>query len=108
MPYRPKLTVFDEESAKFELFLKAHEIKQINQVLRQVMRLPKAARERWLRECGEFVAEGFDSFIDESNEVLDGLQLDSESMILSKDLVVTLRESLNMVHGILQEPELES
>ena len=109
MPSKSTVAVITDDSSKFELYLKTREIKQIYKTLRKIMLMPKLEREAWLDEHGSVVAQGFDNFIDSSNVALDNLSLDTETLELSRDLVLHLRDSLTMVHGfLLEEPELES
>lgn len=104
-----KRKLHSDESAKFKLFLRTREIQQITQALHQVLRLPKEQRDTWVAENGEFLAEEFESFIDSSSMTFEGLVLDDETLELSRDLVLSLREALSTVQGMLHSSEeLES
>jgi hypothetical protein len=90
-------------STKFNLFLKTHQIKQVSDTLQHVMLLPKRKRQSWIREHGELVHQAFDNLVDDSNNLLDNLQLDEETLELSQELVVSLRDAMNLVENILYD-----
>lgn len=97
--------VITNNPAKFSLFLKAREIKQIGKALDYIMLLPKAQRDKWVEEHGEFMNDAFNDFIDSSSETFDAdsTQFDDEMVALSQDLVVSLQETFNRVHKILSD-----
>lgn len=92
-------------STKFNLFLKAHEMKQVEELLRQVMMLPKKERKQWVKENGALMHEAYELFIEDSSLTLEEMNFDSESLELSKELVTALRDTSNIVQGILSEKQ---
>lgn len=92
-------------SGKFNLYLKTRELKAIEEVVRQVLILPKQERLAWVDTNGDWLQDAFDAFIQDSNLTLEEVALDEETMELSKKLVVSLRDTMTMVNGILIENE---
>lgn len=104
-----RLTDTVTNPTKFNLYLKTHEINEIQKVLRHVMLMPPKNRVDWVTENGEIIQAAFDSFIDDSNNVLDDMSLDDEALELSHELIISLKNTLAIVESILgNEPTLES
>lgn len=93
------------DPAKFSLYLKTREIKEIGKALEHIMLMPKDLRDQWVEEHGEFMNDAFNDFIDSSSATFDAddTQFDDEMMELSQDLVFSLQETFNNVHKILSE-----
>lgn len=108
MPVKPMFTHSDSStnSTKFSLFLKTRELQQIAHSLRTLLLKSKSERAIWMEEYGEFLHEAFDAYIDDSNLILNGISFDEESLALSQELVLTLRDAITMVENILDESEL--
>jgi hypothetical protein len=92
-------------STKFNLYLKTHEIREIQKVLRHVLLLPPKRRLNWVEENGQIIQAAFDSFIDDSNLVLEDMMLDDEALELSHELVTSLKNALAIVENILTEEQ---
>lgn len=90
-------------AVKFSLYVKAHEIKQLDASLRQVLLMSNRDRQTWLNEHEEFVNELLETFVNDSTLALDGLQLDTEALQLSIDFVTNLRDVMNTLRGILND-----
>lgn len=90
-------------SVKFTLYLKAHELKQISRVLEDVLKMPPKKRRAWADENGDFVNKALDTIVQESNATLSDLSFDDETLQLSKDLIVSLRDTVDMFHGLLYQ-----
>lgn len=90
-------------SVKFTLYLKAHELKELSKVLEGVLQLPEKKRQAWAKENGDFVNKALDSIVQESNATLSELSFDDETLQLSKDLIVSLRDTVDMFHGLLYQ-----
>ncbi len=88
-------------SVKFTLYLKAHELQEISKVLERVARMPERKRKAWAEEHGDFINRALDSIVQESNATLSDLSFDDETLQLSKDLIVSLRDTVDMFHGLL-------
>lgn len=89
------------QATKFNLYLKTHEMRELARVLQKIAKLPKKERLAWAREHAEIVQSAVDFFVEESNATLSELSLDAEVMELSKELVVSLRDAVDMAQGIL-------
>ncbi|MEX0895864.1 MAG: hypothetical protein WDZ94_02905 [Patescibacteria group bacterium] len=92
-------------STKFNLYLKTRELKAVSEVVRQVLILPKLERQSWVEEHGDWLQDAFDTCLQESNLTLEEISLDEETMELSQELVISLRDTMSMVNGILIESE---
>lgn len=90
-------------SVKFGLYVKTHEMKQLERSLKQILLLPKHERDLWLSDHEGYVDELLESFVNDSAYALDGLQLDAEAMQLSVEFVTSLRDIMNTLRGILEE-----
>ncbi len=90
-------------SVKFTLYLKAHELKEISKVLEGVLSMPNKKRRAWADENSEIINKALDSIVQESNATLSELSFDDETLQLSKDLIVSLRDTVDMFHGLLYE-----
>lgn len=108
--YSPKfISKGSTGSTKFDLYLKSRELKELSRVLEQVLLLPQEQRFEWVEENGELVSEAVDGFIQDSSSALDGISLDPETMELSKELVLSLRDTMDIIQGILfDRPKLTS
>ena len=80
-------------------------MKQIEEVLRGVIILPEPERQAWVVENGALMSAAFESFIEDSNLTLEEMNFDMESLELSKELVTSLRDTMNIVQGILSEKQ---
>ncbi len=94
-----------DSSPKFRLFLKNREIQEIKSVLSHVLHMPGTQRSEWIEEYGEFVNQAFDALVDDSNLVLDELPFDDEVLLLSHELVTSLRDALQLMEGILGDQQ---
>lgn len=102
--YSPKfISKASTVSAKFNLFLKAHELKEVSKILEQVLLLPQDERTAWVEENGEMLSEAIDIFVQDSNLTLEEVTMDTETLELSKELVLSLRDTMNIIQGILFE-----
>jgi len=99
----------DIKSHKFNLYLKARQMGQVQQVLDKVQALSPRQRQSWLKENSKLVDQAFGGFIDESNQILSHVGLDEESLKLSQTIVQGLRDTLNLVGDVVyRQQELES
>ena len=88
---------------KFTLFLKTHELQELTKVLERISTLPEEERKAWADEHGPLINQAIESLVQDSNRTLSQLSLDAETMQLSKDLVLTLRDTMEMMQGIIFE-----
>src|SRR5690606_23457821 len=98
-------TIVTNSPAKFSLYVKTREIKEISKALENIMLLPKDQRDRWVEDHGEFMNEAFNDYIDDSSESFEaeGAQFDDEMVELSQELVMSIQETFNRVHKILSD-----
>ncbi|MFZ5376545.1 MAG: hypothetical protein ACOZAN_02640 [Patescibacteria group bacterium] len=85
---------------KFELYLKARQISQANEILRDVVKLDRTSRKKWFLENADFVSQMMETFMDSSFQVIDGLQMDNEAMELSSQFVTSLREITSILQSL--------
>lgn len=98
-----------EVSNKFRLYLKVREIKGIQKVLAEVEQLSLEAREAWIEEYGDLINDAIDAFVEDSGLSFDNVFSDDEALALSQELIVTLKDAIQTVEGIMyQEVQLES
>jgi hypothetical protein len=90
-------------AVKFGLYVKTHEIRQIEQSLRQIMLLPKTRQRKWLTDHEAHLSELLDSFVSDSTLALDGLQLDGEALELSIEFVTVLRDVMNTIRSLFSD-----
>jgi len=92
-----------QDELKFDIYLRTREIKELGNVLKDILLLPAEKKQDWLEENGEIMNDSLDSFIDRSNIALHGLSLDDEMMELSSDLVHSLQDTLTVMRSIIRE-----
>src|SRR3990167_4486913 len=85
----------ETESIKFDLYVKAAEIKQIADSLENVVLLPEKKRKQWLESHEELIKDLMESFMDDSMLAMDGMYLDPEASKLSVELVSNMRNAMN-------------
>ena len=97
------------QQQKFALFLKARQIRQVSEVLTKIQALPTKQRELWMKQNADLFSSAFDHFIDDSNQVLNHVELDDEALNLSRDIIQGLKDSLSAVGKIFyREQELKA
>lgn len=90
---------------KFDLFLKVKEIKQLSVILGDISKKEKKDRLSWLDENEGFIDYMLGDFMDSSLDILDGMKMDEEAMMLSADLMTELRSSTNIMRNLIREHE---
>ena len=65
------------------------------------MSLEHHERRQWVEENGDFLTKAFDQFISETSQTLEGMSMDDETMALSKELVTTLRDTSELLDGLV-------
>ncbi len=92
-----------QEEIKFDLYLRTREIRELGDVLRNILLLPVEQRKLWLDQNGDIMTDSLDTFIDQSNFTMHGMQLDDELVELSADLVHSLQDTLTVLRSIVNE-----
>jgi hypothetical protein len=90
-------------SLKFGIFLKTHEIQQIEQALQPVLLMTKKQRQAWVKENQSLIDQLLDTFVEDAQAALDGLDLDAEGLKLSVEFVTSLRNVMNVLQTILYD-----
>ena len=103
IPFGDEPRELSQDEIKFDIYLRTREIKELGDLLRDILILPKGQRNDWLHENGEIMSHSIDSFIDDSNFALKGIALDDEMIQLSGDLVNSLRDTLNIMQTVLKD-----
>ena len=92
-------------SLKFTLYIKKKEIHAMTSVLEKALSLPLNQRQVWTEEHGEFIQSALDAFVDESTAIFDTVVLDEETLGLSENIIVLLREALRKADAVFAEYE---
>lgn len=96
-------------SQKFVLYLKIREINEVNIALKQALKLPINEQQKWATENGTILDKALNSFIDDTNVILEKITLDDEILDLSEKLVVGLKNAVQNIDKLLSpQEELES
>jgi len=99
------MTNISDDSVRFDLYLKNRQLKELEEVLQHIAALPDKEQRKWIDDNADIIHQGFDNFVDDSNNVLQRVTFDSETLELSEDLVVSLRDVLNLVQSLTSEPK---
>lgn len=96
-------------SQRFVLYLKVREITAVNEVLNLALQLPIHEQKRWAEDNGKILDTALNTFIDDTNVILEKISLDDEILDLSEKLVVGLKNALQNIDSLLSpQEELES
>ena len=96
-------------SQRFVLYLKVREITAVNEVLDTALQLPIHEQKRWAQDNGKILDTALNTFIDDTNVILEKISLDDEILDLSEKLVVGLKNALQSIDSLLSpQEELES
>lgn len=86
---------------KFDLVLRTRELQQLETLLKEIYTYSSGERRAWVQENGEFLSFAFEQFISEASRALQDFSLDNETLNLSKELVMTLRETGELLDGLV-------
>jgi len=96
-------------SQRFVLFLKVREITEVNRALDGALELPVNQQKKWADENGKILDNALNTFIDDTNVILEKISLDDEILELSEKLVVGLKNAVQSIDKLLgPQKELES
>lgn len=99
----------DEESLKFNLFVRLREMEEIAAQLERIMVMSTAKREAFVNEYRNDLESLLPKLVENSNLSLEGIQLDPEAANLSMQLAMNLRKSLSIINALFSGVEgLES
>lgn len=86
---------------KFDLTMRTRELRQFEQLLKKIYTYPAGQRKTWVKENGNFLSLAFEQFISEASKTLQDLSLDDETLHLSRELVMSLRETGELLDGLV-------
>lgn len=96
-------------SQKFLLYLKVKEIKALNRALETVLSQSVLQQREWAESYGVIFDEALNSFIEDSNVILEKVSMEDEVLTLSEELVTHLKQAVQHIDFLLSEQqELES
>lgn len=93
-----------QDEAKFNLYLKHHELEQLSDVLTGILDRSPSQQRAWVKENRDMLDSLFDTCMSEASGVLDGLVMDKETMDLSIKFVDKLRSTMAILQSIVKEP----
>lgn len=86
---------------KFDLVVRTRELHQLELLLKSIYAFSPDERKAWMNENGDFLSLAFEQFISEASETLQDLSFDDETLDLSRELVVSLRETGELLEGLV-------
>ena len=86
---------------KFDILLRTRELAQLEALLKQIYTYSAGERRNWVQANGDFLSLAFEQFISEASQTLQELSLDDETLNLSRDLVMSLRETGELLEGLV-------
>lgn len=86
-----------------QLLIRTRELDAFRGLLHYLDELPPSERHAWLDENVETLARAFSLFVNYSNNTLDQVNTDMESLKLSSELISGLRETEDLVEKILNQ-----
>lgn len=94
---------------RFDLVLRTRELKQLEKVLKQVHDLPSRDKTQWVADNGPMLSQAYDQFVSYTSRTLEDISMDDEVLSLSKELVATLRDTSELLEGLVgSTPRLRS
>ncbi len=97
-----------EEEIKFNLFIQSRRVGQFHQALKKIKNKSQNYQTSWVFNHPELLDEMLNDMLDDSLLMLDGLELDSETVDLSLQLVKNIRQSLDCVYQLLDEAPIDN
>ncbi len=89
-----------DQETKFDLYVQSRKVKQISLALDRFTQDSSDEGYSWLSDDHELVGQLVDELLDDSLLALDGIQLDSEGVELSVNLISEVRKALTIVEQI--------
>ncbi len=91
-----------DQEVKFDLYLQSRKVKQITAALDKIYFSSQGKEFKWLKQNPNFINELVDQLLNDSLVVLDGINLDGESIELSMKLMNDIKQALGVVQQITQ------
>lgn len=96
-------------NTKFDLAMRTRELRELETILRTVHGMAPAQKTAWVKENGDVLSQAFNQFVAETSPTLENLSFDTEVLTLSKELVSTLRDTSELLDGLVgATPRLRS
>jgi hypothetical protein len=92
----------ERDAVHFDMYVKIRELKQIGDGLRKIIALPEADKKVWIKDNESYLAEMMESVLQDTLSTIDGMQLDSEGLELSVQLVSTMRDTMDVMQSIMR------
>jgi hypothetical protein len=92
----------ERDAINFDMYVKIRELKQIGDGLRRIIALPEAEKKVWIKDNEAYLAEMMESVLHDTLGTIDGMQLDSEGLELSVQLVSTMRDTMDVMQSIMR------
>ena len=93
------------DAVKFDMYVKIRELQQIRDGLRKVVALSELDRKEWIINNETYLAEMMESVLHDTLGTIDGIQLDSEGLDLSVQLVSTMRDTMDVMQSIMRRSQ---
>ncbi len=85
---------------KFNLYLRAREVRQIVVYLEKLMLKKKSERDLFVSENRNTIEALMKVFVQDSNLSIEGMQLDNEAAALSVQMATDLRQSISLINAL--------
>lgn len=86
---------------RFDLQMRTYDLQQLAQVLQRVYSFSAADKKLWVNDNGDIIMQAFDQLVWETSQHLEGLRMDTETLTISKDFVTTLRDTGELLQGLV-------
>lgn len=94
-------TKYPTGNLSFDLQVRNMEIKAMEKVLLQVQKMKTKERRAWIEQNGMLMSVAYEKLLNEANYALQSLPLDSEVLKLSQQLITNLRDTSELLDGLL-------
>lgn len=93
----------NDNQVKFDLYVQLRKVKQITHALDEALVSSREQEREWLAENQELIDSFLSELLDDSMLVLDGVQLDDESIDLSLNLMHDIRHTLDLMQQVVYD-----
>jgi hypothetical protein len=95
-------SLIESDAINFDMYVKIRELSQIGDGLRRIIALPESDKKAWVRNNEGYLSEMMESVLHDTFGTIDGMQLDSEGLELSLQLVTVMRETMDVMQNIMR------
>jgi len=81
--------------------MRSRELTQFEELIKQIYTYSPDERAAWVAANGAFLSLAFEQFLSDASQSLQGFSFDSETLSLSRDLVMSLRETGELLDGLV-------